>query len=159
MLAPPCLLQPLLLILSCASFAAQGFVLHPPTCTPIPTLLTPKRSTSSSLIKRESSLGGMFSQMLSGMLKGPVPPSADMDAFKDPAPSWTELQALLIEKQTVEERALPDLRAKGRGPPSSKAALRLFDAPDGYEPRVVLYRDTAAWCPYCQKVWMYLGTS
>jgi thiol-disulfide isomerase/thioredoxin len=22
--------------------------------------------------------------------------------------------------------------------------------------RVTLYRDTAAWCPYCQKVWMML---
>lgn len=22
--------------------------------------------------------------------------------------------------------------------------------------RVTLYRDTAAWCPYCQKVWMLL---
>lgn len=96
--------------------------------------------------------------MLGGMLKGPAPPPADMASFKDPAPSWTELQALLIEQQTPEERALPDMRAKGRGPPSSMAALRLFDALDGYEPRVMLYRDTAAWCPYCEKVWMYLGT-
>jgi len=151
MRAPPCLLQPVLLVF--ASAAVQGFVLPPSTCTPV----TAKRSPSSPpLTKRDSSLGGMFSQMLGGMLKGPAAPPADMNAFKDPSPSWTELQALLLEKQTPEERALPDLRAKGRGPPSSKAALRLFDAPDGYQPRVMLYRDTAAWCPYCEKVWMYL---
>lgn len=24
------------------------------------------------------------------------------------------------------------------------------------EPRVVLYRDHAAWCPYCEKVWLQL---
>ena len=54
------------------------------------------------------------------------------------------------------ERQLPELRKAGRGPTSSKAELRLFDAPDGYEPRLTLYRDTASWCPYCQKVWMYL---
>lgn len=24
------------------------------------------------------------------------------------------------------------------------------------EPRVLFFRDTAAWCPYCQKVWMLL---
>jgi hypothetical protein len=24
------------------------------------------------------------------------------------------------------------------------------------EPRVLLYRDSAAWCPYCQKIWMQL---
>lgn len=152
MRAPPCLLQPVLLVFASA---AQGFVLPPSTCTPV----TAKRSSSSSppLTKRDSSLGGMFSQMLGGMLKGPAAPPADMNAFKDPSPSWIELQALLLEKQTPEERALPDLRAKGRGPPSSKAALRLFDAPDGYKPRVMLYRDTAAWCPYCEKVWLYLG--
>ena len=45
-------------------------------------------------------------------------------------------------------------RAEGRGPPLRTAKLRLFDTSE--EPRVVLYRDSAAWCPYCQKCWMLL---
>ena len=36
------------------------------------------------------------------------------------------------------------------------ASIRLFDAPDGTEPRVTFFRDHAAWCPYCHKVWLTL---
>ena len=36
------------------------------------------------------------------------------------------------------------------------AKMRLFDAADESEVRVTLFRDTAAWCPYCQKVWLML---
>ena len=38
----------------------------------------------------------------------------------------------------------------GAGPPHTDAKLRLFGSSG--EPRVIFYRDTAAWCPYCQKV-------
>lgn len=44
------------------------------------------------------------------------------------------------------------------GPTNSQATLRLFGkkkkTPD--PPRVVLFRDNHAWCPYCQKVWLFL---
>jgi hypothetical protein len=93
----------------------------------------------------------MFGKMMAAALKGPAP-APDMSGFKDGAPSWGELAALLASQQTEAERALPDLRAAGRGPTSSKAALRLFDAPDGYEPRVTLYRDTASWCTWAVAV-------
>ncbi len=33
--------------------------------------------------------------------------------------------------------------------------LRLFDDSNS-APRVVLYRDRHAWCPYCQKIWLWL---
>lgn len=151
-------LLPTTFILASISTTVVGFFL-----SPSPTLVSPGRTTSKAWrnplkpsLTRHSSLGGMFTQMLSGMVKGSAPPPAGMSDFKDPAPSWADLKASLSQRQTPEERGLPDLRAAGRGPPSSKAEIRLFDAPDGYEPRVTLYRDTAAWCPYCEKVWMYL---
>ena len=34
--------------------------------------------------------------------------------------------------------------------------LRLFDGDSESDVRVTLYRDHAAWCPYCQKVWLQL---
>ena len=54
------------------------------------------------------------------------------------------------------EKDLPGLIQKGRGPYSPKALLQLFDAADDHEPRVTLYRDHAAWCPYCHKVILVL---
>lgn len=48
------------------------------------------------------------------------------------------------------------LREGGGGLPHTDAKVRLFGAKEGTKPRVVLYRDTAAWCPYCQKVWIML---
>jgi len=80
-------------------------------------------------------------------------PKATAQAFTDTAPTWGALSELLEgQKSAGEKNVFPE----GRGPPTAKAELRLFDAPDGTEPRVVLYRDSASWCPYCQKVWMQL---
>lgn len=41
------------------------------------------------------------------------------------------------------------------GPTNPQAHLRLFGQPES-NVRVVLYRDNHAWCPYCQKVWLWL---
>ncbi|MDX2098809.1 MAG: glutathione S-transferase family protein [Leptolyngbyaceae cyanobacterium bins.59] len=41
------------------------------------------------------------------------------------------------------------------GPTNSQARLRLFGRSES-EVRVTLYRDHHAWCPYCQKVWLWL---
>jgi glutathione S-transferase len=41
------------------------------------------------------------------------------------------------------------------GPTNAQARLRLFGRPES-EVRVTLYRDHHAWCPYCQKVWLWL---
>jgi glutathione S-transferase len=43
----------------------------------------------------------------------------------------------------------------GSGPAHNDASLRLFGAQEK-DVRVTLYRDMAAWCPYCQKVWLHL---
>lgn len=75
------------------------------------------------------------------------------------APSWQQLDTQLRSIETPEERHNFDdcFSIQGsRGPASHKATIRLFDAPDGTNPQVTLYRDTAAWCPYCEKVWLML---
>eukprot|EP01041_Mallomonas_annulata_P008588 gene8588-17717_t len=46
------------------------------------------------------------------------------------------------------------LRTTGGGAPHTDAKIRLFGSSE--EPRLTFYRDTAGWCPYCQKVWIFL---
>ena len=58
--------------------------------------------------------------------------------------SWTELG-------TIQDFQLESLN----GPTNAQARLRLFGRPES-EVRVTLYRDHHAWCPYCQKVWLWL---
>jgi glutathione S-transferase len=58
--------------------------------------------------------------------------------------SWTELEALTdFPIDTV------------NGPTNAQATLRLFGQSEA-DVRVTLYRDNHAWCPYCQKVWLWL---
>jgi glutathione S-transferase len=66
-------------------------------------------------------------------------------AGQTPQPlSWSELEEMA--------RPEPD---RINGPTSSQARLRLFgQAPSTV--RVTLYRDHHAWCPYCQKIWLWL---
>jgi len=59
-------------------------------------------------------------------------------------PSWDQLAALVP--------AAPD---RVEGPTNAQATLRLFGQPEAAV-RVTLYRDNHAWCPYCQKVWLWL---
>ena len=65
-------------------------------------------------------------------------------------PSWTELQRWA---DLPDGEALEDLRCQG--PTNAQATLRLFGQPAA-SVRVVLYRDHHAWCPYCQKIWLWL---
>ena len=46
----------------------------------------------------------------------------------------------------------PDLE---NGPTNSWSRLRLFGQSED-QVRVTLFRDHHAWCPYCQKIWLYL---
>ena len=69
-----------------------------------------------------------------------APPPASPDAPLD----WSGLVALAAP--------LPD---RVEGPTNAQASLRLFGHREE-EVRVTLYRDHHAWCPYCQKVWLWL---
>ena len=64
--------------------------------------------------------------------------------------SWEELEALVPPE---DDRDLQ--RRRREGPTNAQASLRLFGRPES-EVRVTLYRDHHAWCPYCQKVWLWL---
>jgi glutathione S-transferase len=63
--------------------------------------------------------------------------------------SWSDLEALAAghPARTGEDRS--------EGPTNAQANLRLFGQPADAV-RVTLYRDHHAWCPYCQKVWLWL---
>lgn len=61
-----------------------------------------------------------------------------------PPLSWSELEALAsFELDPV------------NGPTNAQAKLRLFGQTEA-DVRVTLYRDNHAWCPYCQKIWLWL---
>ncbi|EDX87637.1 Glutathione S-transferase, N-terminal domain protein [Synechococcus sp. PCC 7335] len=61
-----------------------------------------------------------------------------------PSLSWTELAELT-------DFSLDPIN----GPTNAQSRLRLFGRSEA-EVRVTLYRDNHAWCPYCQKVWLWL---
>jgi glutathione S-transferase len=71
--------------------------------------------------------------------------------------SWNEIRSSLRAKQTPDEQNFRNNLGKGYGKPSPLHSLRLFDETnDEKDVRVTLFRDSASWCPYCQKVWMTL---
>merc|ERR1712070_59224 len=63
--------------------------------------------------------------------------------------SWGQLQALTSygSRDSKLQRV--------NGPTNSHANLRLFGQSES-DVRLTLFRDKHAWCPYCQKVWMWL---
>ena len=58
--------------------------------------------------------------------------------------SWSDLASLAMPEPNRIE-----------GPTSAQATLRLFGQPES-NVMVTLYRDHHAWCPYCQKIWLWL---
>ncbi|MEM1308625.1 MAG: glutathione S-transferase family protein [Cyanobacteria bacterium P01_H01_bin.153] len=63
---------------------------------------------------------------------------------------------------TTQSLSWPDLEAHTsfsldlvNGPTNAPSQLRLFGQSEA-DVRVTLYRDNHAWCPYCQKVWLWL---
>ena len=67
-----------------------------------------------------------------------------------PTPATPEAQSWEQLSQHISQE--PD---RINGPTSSQAVLRLFGHSES-DVRVTLYRDHHAWCPYCQKVWLWL---
>jgi len=96
--------------------------------------------------------GGMASTLFGSARAPPAATSVD-----DRAPSWAALSEKLHASSTESERAFRQRLADGTLPHASALAkIRLFDGTEGDAKRVTLYRDSAAWCPYCEKVWLLL---
>lgn len=66
-------------------------------------------------------------------------------------PSWESLgqRLQMLSKEEYESQKLHGRRS------CSQSTLRLFGHKES-EVRVTLYRDHHAWCPYCQKIWLWL---
>ncbi len=62
--------------------------------------------------------------------------------------SWLELETLANSPSSFQLDPI-------NGATNAQARLRLFGQPESAV-RVTLYRDHHAWCPYCQKVWLWL---
>merc|ERR1719478_440050 len=62
--------------------------------------------------------------------------------------SWTDLAKFVKQPKYTAHSVV-------HGPTNAHARLRLFGQQEK-DVRVTLYRDNHAWCPYCQKVWLWL---
>jgi glutathione S-transferase len=72
--------------------------------------------------------------------------------------TWEEIKDKLSQVSTPEERAFRQNVEKGYGIDGSPLhKIRLYDESNKEEDiAVTFYRDSASWCPYCQKVWIAL---
>ena len=82
--------------------------------------------------------------------------SASSSAFLDigAAPTWEELHGMAAALSHELGVPLPGDEDWENGPPNPMSLRRMFGTSE--EPRVKLYRDHAAWCPYCHKVVLQL---
>lgn len=104
-------------------------------------------------------LGDLASSLVGGGGGSENPVDENADAVLEAAvgPSWEDVRSRLESAQTPEERRFRDDLAKGHGAASPMHKIRLYDdSNDESDVRVTFYRDSASWCPYCQKVWFAL---
>ena len=102
-----------------------------------------------------SNMGGRLSAAAAGTAAASA---SSLAASASAALSWPELEAAaesLGPLSSLSPASSASLRAAG--PTNAQASFRQFDgSEDPAAARVVLYRDNHAWCPYCQKVWLWL---
>ena len=97
-----------------------------------------------------SSSAALFSSMGKIFDKG-LGSTSITSAVVDSAPAWDALGDSLRKVSTEEELVFRSELENGRADRAcALATKRLFDLPEGKEPRVTFYRDTAAWCP-CER--------
>lgn len=117
-------------------------------------LLQASQSQRQSAVCMATGIQGSIFKGLTKVFGQDVPGSQDAPQsryFEDSAPSWEELSKVVAaERQRLDLQA-PDLEA---GPTNVRSLKRTFGSSE--EPAITLYRDDAAWCPYCEKVILQL---
>lgn len=108
-----------------------------------------------------SVLGDMASSLFGGEgSKSLMALNAELDQkMESMTPSWETVRSKLESLQTEEERVFRDNLKLGYGVASPLHKVRLYDPKTSNSVdaiRVTFYRDSASWCPYCQKVWIAL---
>lgn len=102
-------------------------------------------------------MSNLFDAATSSVDTGKVNDELESELQSCNVPAWEEIRGLLESKQTEEEKLFRENLKSGIGEGSPMHALRLFDESNKEEDvRITFYRDSASWCPYCQKVWMTL---
>jgi glutathione S-transferase len=105
-----------------------------------------------------SNMFGDVASSILGQKSAASPSDPNLDAtLASLSNSWDGVRSTLASLQTPEERTFRETLSTGRGPPSPLHKVRLFyDSDEEKDVRVTFFRDSASWCPYCQKVWMTL---
>jgi glutathione S-transferase len=112
-----------------------------------------ERSNASFSSRISDMAASIFGKM--GMV--PMNPNIDQLLENMNIPSWESVRAQLEQQQTAEEQQFRSNLSKGYGVGSPLHKVRLFDESNQEDDiRVTFYRDSASWCPYCQKVWIAL---
>ncbi|KAG1673093.1 hypothetical protein FOA52_013163 [Chlamydomonas sp. UWO 241] len=97
-----------------------------------------------------------FAADVQGTATPATPPAAVSTSsvtFADNAPSWQLLEQMA--KAKMQELGTNFWADPNDGPTHPLAMKRTFGRPES-EIKIKFYRDHAAWCPYCQKVWLQL---
>ena len=114
----------------------------------------PTATFSSVISNMASSMFGGNNSMMSPNSKNP---KFDQQIETLNVPSWDRIRSLLEQQQTPEERLFRVNLQNGYGVSSPLHKVRLYNEQNKVEDvRVTFYRDSASWCPYCQKVWIAL---
>ena len=106
-----------------------------------------------------SLIGDLASSIMNGNTVEAKPAVDDaLMAMKTSSRTWDDIRSHLRTQQTEEERQFRDNLPQGYGKLGSPLhKVRLYDESNSEKDvRVTFYRDSASWCPYCQKVWMTL---
>lgn len=101
-----------------------------------------------------TSFSSFFGDMASSILGKTMERVPGIDEkMKLVEPSWEDIGKQLVASQTEMERRFRSNLAYGYGIGSPLHKVRLYDESNKEEDiRITFYRDSASWCPYCQKV-------